>query len=507
MNTLQIKNNQSVSIADIPVFDYEAFYAIAVNLCLDPAHHIANYYAYQTGIVLKFICAIAEDNDATIHVFSHEWSDFDKTMAIDSLSKDVDAFHMFEREISENFGVEFLNHPWNKPVRYAFDRADKSKTLQNYPFFHLDSDEIHEVGVGPIHAGIIEPGHFRFLCNGEEVLHLEIQLGYQHRGIEKLFLAKKHILQQTILSESITGDSAVSHTLAYVANMESLLGIEPNARLNMVRALALEMERMAIHVGDLSAFCLDVAYQLGSSVFGALRTPLINFTQWWCGNRFGKGLIRVGYNPYAFTPQLKERLIKTLEEFEARYMEMAHKTFELPSLLNRFEKTGKLAKEQAELIGAVGLTARMTGLARDVRKTHPFGYFKEQKYEPVLMQSGDVFARGMARNLEVQHSLEYIRIMLAQLSRTEEEPSTPRPDLYKQKLKPNQFVISLVEGWRGEICHCAITNEKGELAHYKVKDPSFHNWMALALVLRDNEISDFPINNKSFDLSYCGFDL
>ncbi|MFN0200328.1 MAG: NADH dehydrogenase subunit [Bacteroidia bacterium] len=507
MNTLQIKNNQSVSIADIPVFDYEAFYAIAINLCSNSSNHIANYYAYQASEVLKFICAIADDNDSTIHVFSHELTNLDKTIAIDALSKDVYAFHLFEREISENFGVEFLNHPWNKPVRYAFDRADKSKTIQNYPFLHLDSDETHEVGVGPIHAGIIEAGHFRFLCNGEQVLHLEIQLGYQHRGIEKLFLAKKHILQQTVLSESITGDSAVSHTLAYVANMETLLEIEPNARLNMVRALALEMERMAIHVGDLSGFCLDVAYQLGSSVFGALRTPLINYMQWWCGNRFGKGLIRVGYNPYAFTPQLKERLIKTLEEFEAKYMEMAHKTFEMPSLLNRFEKTGKLAKEQAELIGAVGLTARMTGLARDVRTAHPFGYFKEQKYDPVLMQSGDVFARGMARNLEVQHSLEYIRIMLAQMSRTDEEPTLPRPDLYKQKLKSNQFVISLVEGWRGEICHCAITNEKGELAHYKVKDPSFHNWMGLALAMRDNEISDFPINNKSFDLSYCGFDL
>lgn len=507
MNTLQIKNNQSVAISAIPVFDYEAFYAIAVNLCADASNHVVNYYAYPMSNSLKFICCIAEDKDASIHVFSHEISNYESTKAIDAISKEIFAFQMFEREIKENFGIDFLDHPWNKPVRLAADRTDKTQTLQNYPFYSLDSDETHEVGVGPIHAGVIEPGHFRFICNGENVLHLEIQLGYQHRGIEKLFLSKTHLIQRTVLAESIAGDSSVGHTLAFVGNMESLLGFEPSQRLNMLRALALELERMAIHVGDLSGFCTDVAYQLGSSVFGALRTPLINYFQWWCGNRFAKGLIRTGYNPYAFTPALKERLIKMLEEFEAKYMEMARKTFELPSVLNRFEKTGVLTKTQAELIGAVGMTARMAGLNRDIRKSHPFGYFAEQKYKTEVIESGDVFARGMLRNLEVQHSLEYIRIMLGQLSRTEEEPTTTRSDFYSQKLKPNQFSISFTEGWRGEICHCAITNEKGELAHYKVKDPSFHNWLALGLVLRQNEISDFPINNKSFNFSYCGFDL
>jgi len=507
VNTLQIKNHQPVPISEIPIFDYAAFYAIAVNLCANRENHIANYYAYQTSTFLKFICCIAEDKDATIHVFSHELSDFNHALAIDAISKEVFAFHIFEREISENYGIQFLNHPWDKPARLAFDRADKSKTLRNYPFLRLQGDEIHEVGVGPIHAGVIEPGHFRFLCNGEMVMHLEIQLGYQHRGIEKLFLSKKHLIQRTVLSESIAGDTAVGHSLAFVGAMESLLGFEPNARLNMIRTLALELERMAIHVGDLSAFCLDVAYQLGSSVFGALRTPLINYFQWWCGNRFAKGLIRTGYNPYSFTPALQERLIKMLEEFEAKYMEMAEKTFELPSVLNRFEKTGELSRTQAELIGAVGMAARTTGLPRDIRNTHPFGYYLEQKYQPVLMTSGDVFARGMLRNMEIQHSLEYIRILLAQLRRTEEEPTESRADFYEKKLKPNHFVISMTEGWRGEIVHCAITDEKGELAHYKIKDPSFHNWLALGLVLRDNEISDFPICNKSFNLSYCGFDL
>ena len=266
MNTLQIKNHQPVPISEIPIFDYAAFYAIAVNLCANRENHIANYYAYQTSTFLKFICCIAEDKDATIHVFSHELSDFNHALAIDAISKEVFAFHIFEREISENYGIQFLNHPWDKPARLAFDRADKSKTLRNYPFLRLQGDEIHEVGVGPIHAGVIEPGHFRFLCNGEMVMHLEIQLGYQHRGIEKLFLSKKHLIQRTVLSESIAGDTAVGHSLAFVGAMESLLGFEPNARLNMIRTLALELERMAIHVGDLSAFCLDVAYQLGLSL-------------------------------------------------------------------------------------------------------------------------------------------------------------------------------------------------------------------------------------------------
>ena len=186
---------------------------------------------------------------------------------------------------------------------------------------------------------------------------------------------------------------------------------------------------------------------------------------------------------------------------------MAEQTFALPSALNRFEKTGILTKAQAEQIGAVGMAARMTGLRRDTRATHPFAYYKQVPYTPVLLSSGDVYARGMLRNLEVQFSIGYLRSLLELMNTLPAENNKTDLELYKKKLPSNSFSISLTEGWRGEICHCAVTGENGTLVQYKVKDPSLHNWMALALVLRNNEISDFPINNKSFNLSYCGNDL
>ncbi len=510
MKSIEIKNNESISIFDVPVLVYADFFEFVVAMMKKKEVHCASYFAYPIAKKLKFICCLADDKAKNLHLLSFEL-EIENNKKLPSISQKIAAMHIYEREIAENFGVVFENHPWSKPVRYPFDRADTSKTMQNYPFFKIEGYDTHEVGVGPIHAGIIEPGHFRFSCHGETVHHLEIQLGYQHRGVEKMFLQKKHLLQRTILSENIAGDTAIGHSLAFVNMMESLYGIEKNImwiKMDLYRSLALELERIAIHVGDISNLCLDVAYQLGNAVFGALRTPVINFFQLWCGNRFGKGMLRVGYNPHPFTKALYERLIKILEEFDIRYMEMQHRTFSLPSVSNRFQKCGQLTKEQMYAIGAVGMAARMVGIERDVRQSHPFNYFEHLVYEPVLQETGDVNARAMLRNLEIQKSMAYIRIMLTQIYRLNvDEPQKYNPEIYTQKLKKNQICVSLTEGWRGEICHIGVTDETGELKHYKIKDPSMHNWTALALALRENEISDFPINNKSFNLSYCGFDL
>ncbi len=506
MEDLTIKNNETIGINSIPVYSYDDFYDRVVELCAKNTFHCVNYYGYSFGEKLKFICCIADDKEHTIHILSHEQVK-KENIQLSSITVEVPAFHIYEREINENFGIQFIGHPWMKHVRYAYNRFDKKIHMNDHPFIKVTGDETHEVGVGPIHAGVIEPGHFRFLCQGEDVLHLEIQLGYQHRGVEDLFSKKTHLLQRTVLAESICGDTTVGHTLAFVQNMEALHGIKVPERLELLRSLALELERIAIHTGDLSAFCHDIAYQQGSEVFGALRTPLINYFQFWCGNRFAKGLIRTGYNPYPLTPGLKERLLKMLDDFEFRFTEMADKTFSLPSVLNRFERTGIVTKTQVEMIGAVGMAARMAGLKRDTRSSHPFAYYKQVPYTPILLSSGDVYARGMLRSLEVQFSIGYIRSLLDLIDTLPHEENKTDLELYKKKLPANSFSISLTEGWRGEICHCVVTGEKGEIVKYKVKDPSLHNWLALALALRNNEISDFPINNKSFNLSYCGNDL
>lgn len=502
---VSVKNQGSVRMGTIPVLDYASFYDEVIERMKEPHVHCVSYHAYANLGTLKFLCCLADDMAGDIKIYSHEMPQGGK-MQLKSITREVFAFHIFEREIAENFGVEFVNSPWQKPVRYAFDRADQSKIINTYPFYKIQSDELHEVGVGPIHAGVIEPGHFRFLCNGETVLHLEIQLGWQHRGVESLFLSKPSLLQRTILSESIAGDTAVGHSAAFVALIESLGSVETTERLAVERTLALEMERIAVHVGDLGNLNIGLAYQLASSVFGTLRTPVINYTQTWCGNRFGKGLNRVGGTYYPFTDELAGKLRQLLDNFESRFDPMAERTFGSSPVLMRVENIGKVTEKQMRLIGAVGMSARMAGIGRDIRNSHPFGAYKNHKIKSETLSTGDVWARAMLRRMEIRNSIEYVRDLMSKLATFQQQ--SPRPAKEKDlNLAPDSFCVSLVEGWRGEICHCAVTDREGKIVHYKVKDPSMHNWLALALSLRDLEISDFPINNKSYNLSYCGHDL
>jgi Ni,Fe-hydrogenase III large subunit len=499
MNFIILKNNQSVRVSTIPEMIYRSFLEIVTEVLENhPERHCISYFGMMESKSVRLICCIADDLQHNIIVSSSVISKYD---ILDSFASKFLSFEKFEREIHENFGIVYRNHPWLKPVRYSENRIDKTKTITGYQFFGIESEELHEVGVGPVHAGIIEPGHFRFVCNGEQILHLEIQLGYQHRGIEQLFLDKKKLIQRTTLAESIAGDSVIGHTTAFAYLMESLARKPAGREIIYSRTIAQELERIAIHTGDLSAICTDVAYQLGSSVFGRLRTPIINFFQEWCGNRLSKGLIRAGYNPYPFSKALADRLKKVLNAFEPDFIEMIRELSKLPSTLSRFERTGMLKYEQLLSIGTVGMSARMNALNRDVRMSHPYGAYAELKHDPVIKHHGDVYSRVQIRIEEVIQSIGYVRQLLDQI------PDDGIIDEQPIHLKPDSFAISLTEGWRGEICHVAITDEKGDLAIYKIKDPSFHNWLALALAVRNNEISDFPVCNKSFDLSYCGHDL
>jgi Ni,Fe-hydrogenase III large subunit len=497
-----IRNNETVNIVDIPTLPYKKFAQTVSDLLNDHFKRCVAYYGYPQGTKLKFICAIADDNHHNIELLSFELNLKDKH-ELPAISENHYAMHGYEREIAEQWQINFSNHPWLKPIRYSFNRQNQKKIIANYPFYQMDSDQLHEVGVGPIHAGVIEPGHFRFICNGEKVLHLEIQLGFQHRGIESLMVEKKKLLQRTTLAENIAGDTTIGHTLAFVSLIESLGSIEVPERLQLERGVALELERMAIHVGGLSAMFTDIGYQLGSNVLGVLRTPLINYMQLWCGNRFGKSLLRTGGSHYPLHDKLIEKLNKVLEDFIFRFQEMTVLAFSMPSVLSRFENIGVVTANQMKKIGAVGMAARMVGLPLDVRYSQPFGIFKTIPYKPAFVQGGDVNARGVLRKIEIEKSLLLAQTFMQDINKL---PPPPKPVL-SQTLKPNSFAISMTEGWRGEIVHSATTNDNGEISYYKIKDPSFHNWLALALALRNNEISDFPINNKSFDLSYCGHDL
>jgi Ni,Fe-hydrogenase III large subunit len=500
MKDLKIHNNQAVNIDDIPELSYTDFLEENVSLLAShPQRHCVNYFGVSQGSLIHLYCCIADDWTNEIYINRSALPD---KSTVSSLTAQNHNFERFERVIHEQHGIAYTDHPWLKPVRFAHNRANKQMSVGDYPFYSSESEELHEVGVGPIHAGIIEPGHFRFICNGEQILHLEIQLGYQHRGVEELFLQKTKLLERATLAESIAGDTAVGHGTAFANLWESLCGFETDESLHFSRTLALELERIAIHTGDLAAICADIAYQLGSSVYGRLRTPIVNFFQEWGGNRLAKGLIRPGKMNYPFTQHLAERLMEIFAAYEPDFDEMSAQFFSLPSCLSRLERTGTVTLDQAKEIGTVGMAARTSGLERDIRKSHPSNLYQSTiRHMPIIKHLGDVFSRTQIRKEEVKQSVNYCKRIIQHV------PAFVPPQPVSLMPQGGKFAISLVEGWRGEICHCAITDEQGNLLAYRIKDPSHHNWMALAQAVRSNEISDFPVCNKSFNLSYCGHDL
>lgn len=492
----------SVSLKDIPEVEYAALYNDLKERLKQDSYHVAHYFATPDGNRLRFYILLLDDAAHKVMVASF-LMEYYEDVALPSLTALHPALHVYEREISELYNVEFDSMPWNKPLRFPFNRRNRNSTMDNYPFYTIEGESLHEVNVGPIHAGIIEPGAFRFVCNGENVLHLEIALGYQHRGVEQAFCSTENRLRQTLLAEGIAGDSAVSHATAYATTIEKLCGKRASTALDVERTVALELERMAMHIADTGALSMDVGYQLGQVACEALRTMTINTTQAWCGNRFGKGLIRPCGTNKPLTAEKVEMIRTNVKEIRRRYNEVREDIKSSPTLLSRFEECGIVPKAEMQRIGGVGMAARASGVKRDIRASHPYAaYSTEIAHESIVKRQGDVMSRLMIRSREVLQSADYIEQLLASYTPAE----LSRPD-YEAELAAEALSFSMVEGWRGEICHVAITDNKGAISTYKVKDPSLHNWLALAIAVRGEGISDFPICNKSFNLSYCGHDL
>ena len=509
MNYLVTDNTSgSLALAEIPEIAYADFYDLLNGWLADERCHVAHYFALPSGNRMRFYCLVLDDAEGRVLITSHATGYYDET-ALPSLTARHPQLHPFEREIAERWGIRFDGQPWPKPLRFPFDRYDRQSSIDNYPFYTMAGKSLHEVNVGPIHAGIIEPGAFRFICNGEQVLHLEIALGYQHRGVEAAFTATENRLRQMCLAESIAGDSAVAHATAFAEAIEKLTGRERPAQLDRERVVALELERMAMQIADTGALSMDTGYQLGQVACEALRTMTINTTQAWCGNRFGKGLIRPHGTDHALTPEKSAMIRRNVAEIARRYDEVRRDIESSPSLLARFEQCGVVPRDEMRRIGGVGQAARASGLGRDIRATHPWGSFgKCLSHESIVEEAGDVMARLTVRSREVAQSARYIDRLLEIYEQKYGNLENPcgRPD-YTSQLAPSSLSFGLVEGWRGETCHVVITDAEGRLAAYRIKDPSLHNWLALALAVRGEGISDFPICNKSFNLSYCGHDL
>ena len=457
---------------------------------LERGTRLCAWFGVPEGDATRLVAVLAYDADNTLAVGRSA----PVSGGYPALTPQCAQAHLFEREVWEQHGLVPEGHPWLKPVRR---QNNDCPAVGN--FFQVEGREIHEVAVGPVHAGIIEPGHFRFQCNGEEVLHLEIALGYQHRGVEEALAGGPYRATMSQM-ETVAGDSTIAHATAHALALEALAGVEAPLRAQWLRALALELERLANHTGDLGALANDVAFLPTSAACGKIRGDFLNLTALLCGNRFGRGLVRPGGARCELEPERTAQLLKRLRVALAEVDEAAAWLWDASSVRSRFEGAGMVTDEQANEIGMVGPAARACGLVRDVRYDHPAGWHRFAQVPVAVWPGGDVFARARVRWLEIQRSGKFL----------EEQLAAPPDGSMRAEFGPltaDSLAVALVEGWRGETCHVALTDATGKFRRYKIVDPSFHNWTGLALALRGQAISDFPVCNKSFNLSYCGFDL
>lgn len=338
----------------------------------------------------------------------------------------------------------------------------------------------HEVAVGPVHAGVIEPGHFRFQCMGEDVYNLQIFLGYQHRGVEDEIVKAQNESRRIALAETCAGDTSIAAATAYSEIMEAAFPSQykkPDGNARRIRTLLLELERIANHVGDLGALAGDVAFLQTAAFCGRIRGEYLNMTALLCGNRFGRNAIIPGGTRVNLTDEkiasLKEWIKRVRPELDRALGLM----FEAPTVCDRFDGTGTVPREIAIQKGLVGVARRAS-----------------------VELKGDVMSRAIVRRTEIDEAHAIVLDIL--------NGATPPECKEAEKINstPPFTVVAKVNAWRGELVHAAAFTKEGKLIGYKIVDPSAHNWQGLAWALRGEQISNFPICNKSFNLSYCGTD-
>jgi len=428
-----------------------------------------------------------------------------------SLTATVMAAHWYERYLHDMFGIIPEGHPDLRrlvnhenipngtfPLRKDFAWNTKlDKANEPYPMGHVEGEGIYEIPVGPIHAGIIEPGHFRFNVAGERILTLEGKLFFTHKGVEKL-LEGKNVAEALPFIERLSGDMAAANALAFVEAVEKISACEVSKRAKMLRMLITEMERLTMHIHDLANMGgMGTGYSFIAANGFRVKERLMRLSEEILGNRFWRGFIVPGGVTRDLSEAELSKIIIQAEETWAEMREVVVTALGSDGFLDRLQTTGKLPLEAAQAFGAVGLPARASGVDRDVRRDHPYASYKEYKMPVVVKTKGDVYDRFTCRIRECDNIIPFIKKIVEEL---------PTGEIAVPVNIRDGFAIGAVESWRGEVLH-AVYIKDGVIERCFPRDPSFCNWALFAIIGPGNIVPDFPLCNKSLNLSYSGTDM
>lgn len=430
----------------------------------------------------------------------------------DSLSREVYSSNLFERQIKEMFGIEAIgaidlrrlhlhNEVWPEgayPMLKDFVKQDYPPIGKEYVFNKIEGEGIFEIPVGPVHAGIIGPGHFRFSVAGEPIINLETRLGFTHRGIEKIFEGKTPT-DAVELSQCISGDSAFAYSFTFCSAIEKICGISVPQKQQIFRMICLELERLYNHVSDVGGMALDVGFSFPSNFASIIKENILRLNDKLTNSRYLKGINIIGGTSKTLLDDDISPLTNSLALIEKDFNDLKDMMLSNASFMDRVEGTGILRRKTAEDLGITGVSARATGLSLDLRKTFPKNY-DGINFNVIKQSKGDVLARLNVRIGEFQESINMIRQFLNKLK-------TSTNNLQSEITIKEGYGLGYVEAWRGALLMFVKINKDGKIERCNIVDPSFHNWQALTFAVIGNIVPDFPLCNKSFDLSYAGNDL
>lgn len=424
-----------------------------------------------------------------------------------SITPFVPAAAWYERELRDQYGVYLIGHPDPRPLLFHDNwppgihpmRALPEKipwASRDYHFLEVQGQGVCEVPVGPVHAGIIEPGHFRFSVVGDTVLNLELRHFYTHKGTERLFEGQPAD-SAAVIAESISGDNCFAHAVAYCEAVEKACGVRVPPRAAAIRLIGLELERLVAHIGDVGFLGNDVGFVVAHTLASNIKECLLQASARAFGTRYLRGVACPGGARVNPGPGEIEELSRAVSESISKFTDLARITLETPSVQNRFDSAGVLKKEVARDLAVVGPVARASGIDLDVRRDHPYGHYRGLQFDVPLTHYGDVLARARIRIAEAVESAR----LIVETSGTLPVGGVAEP---VPSRGPSQGYAA-VESPRGELFYW-VEIEDGRLRRCHVKSPSFQNWPAIPFAVADNMITDFPLINKSFNLSYSGSD-